>query len=92
MLKVWLFSKCGMVTDKPVHTCGSQCGGKDGYGCTERNGVGEVEARQGDGQREARRLDKPGQRKSQQDGCDLHTYAVCRWQVGTVLLHGKDCT
>ncbi len=76
MFEPGFLPKCGVVADKPVHASGGQRGGEDGHGAAEGEGVGEVEARQGNGQREARRLDKPGQRESQQDGCDQYAQTV----------------
>ena len=65
MLNVGFLPKCGVVACKPVHACGGQRGGEDGHGSAEGEGIGKVEAGQGNGQRETRRLDKPGQRECQ---------------------------
>ena len=64
-VRSWVFAQVQGGRGKPVHACGGQRGGEDGHGTAEGEGIGEVEARQGNSQREARRLDKPGQRKCQ---------------------------
>ena len=65
MFNIGFLTKSGVFACKPIHACGSQRGSQDGHSAAEGEGVGEVEARQGNSQCKTRRLDKSDQRECQ---------------------------